>query len=128
MLPEDKQSELSRRWRAVRYLAVAGTLVYAGTLGFLVLALTDGADGTNGRGLFLVLLVAAATMLAAAAVYGAYYRRLPWIWTPGVLLLLLAIPWASFWPFLVGAALVGLAAALARPEQPPSPPNRDFDG
>ena len=129
MLPEENYDRPDWRWRAVTALAVAGLLVYAVTLGLLVLALlgANGAVAGTESGVFLVLLVALATILAATAVYGALLRRVTLLWPPGILLLVLAVPWAGFWPMLVGGALVGLAAALARPQprssEEPDEPN-----
>ncbi len=121
MLPEENYDRPDWRWRAVTALAVGGLLVYAITLGLLALALLGANDSVAGTesGVFFVLLVALATMLAGTAVYGALLRRVTLLWPPGILLLVLAVPWAGFWPMLVGGALVGLAAALARPQPRP---------
>ena len=121
MLPEENYDRPDWRWRIVTGLAVGGLLVYAVTLGFLVLALLGAGGEVAGTesGVFWVLLVALATILAATAVYGALLRRVTLLWPPGILLLVLAVPWAGFWPILVGGALVGLAAALARPQPKP---------
>ncbi len=125
MLPEENYERPDRRWRGVKALAIAGLLTYAVTLGLIVVALLGPGKAVAGAdsGGLLVLLVAFATILAAAAVYGAQLRRPLWIWIPGIVLLVLAVPWSGFWPMLVGGALVGLAAALARPE--PRQPDED---